>query len=343
MIIRKQWNHNKTAILGLIIIFLFGFALSAHAANVTWSGGGTDNLASNPANWSGNVVPQYGDDVIFDSTSKDCTWDLNVSLSSLSIKSGYTGKVTKVSGASLNIIKTIKWTGGGADNLASNPQNWSENRVPQNGDKIVFDETSSKNCTWDINTAPAFLSLTGYTGTVTLNSSLTINGNLTITNGVLNLNNKNLNVDGYILIGTNGTLYATSSVITLKGSWANYGNFNFGTSTVVLNGTNQAVYGNTTFYNLTKTVTTADTLYFEAGSTQTILNSLTLQGASGNLLLLRSTSGGSYWYIDPQGTQNISFVDIRDSYNLSFTNIITTNSVDSGNNNNVSFGGSECN
>jgi hypothetical protein len=234
------------------------------------------------------------------------------------------------------------WTGGGADNLASNPANWSGNVVPQSGDNVVFDGTN--NCIWDINVTPASINLNSqYTSTVQLNTALTITGNLTIAGGTLNLNNKNLNVDGYILIGSGGTLNATSSTITLKGVWANYGNFIPGTSTVVLNGTNQAIYGNTTFYNLTKTVTSAQTLYFEAGSTQTILNSLTLQGASGGLLALRSTQNGQYWYIDPQGPCNVYYVDVMDSYNINFTNIVSLNSQDSGNNTGVSFGGSECN
>ena len=341
MIIRKQWNHNKTAILGLIIIFLFGFALSANAATVTWTGGGADYLASNPANWSGNIKPQNGEDVIFDSTSKNCIWDLSITLASLSIKSGYTGKVTLSSNATLTIAKNITWIGGGGDNLASNSANWANNKAPQNGDNVVFD--GANNCTWDINISPASLKLnTGYSGAVTLNTDLTISGGLTIASGILNLNSKNLTIDGNMLIDINGSFYATSSTITVKGNWLNYGTFNPGTSTVILNGANQIIYGNTTFYNLTKTVTTADTLYFQAGSTQTIANSLTLQGASSGLLALRSTQNGSYWYIDPQGMRNISYVDIKDMYNLNVVNIVTTNSVNSGNNSNVSFGGSEC-
>jgi len=78
------------------------------AANVTWTGSGTDNLASNPANWSGNTKPQYGDNVVFDGTStKDCTWDLTVSLASLSINTGYTGKVTLSSSSTLTIAKNF--------------------------------------------------------------------------------------------------------------------------------------------------------------------------------------------------------------------------------------------
>lgn len=158
----------------------------------------------------------------------------------------------------------------------------------------------------------------------------------------LSLNNKNLNVDGYLMIDSYGSIYATSSTIIVKGDWLNAGSFSPNTSTVILNSRNQTIYGNNTFYTITKTVSFADTLYFEAGSIQTIANSLTLQGASSGLLALRSTQNGSYWYIDPQGTRSISFVDLRDLYNLSFTSIVVTNSNNSGHNNNVSFGGSEC-
>ncbi len=337
---RHSCGGRNPVFLTLIILFLFGFAVSANAATVTWTGGGSDNLASNPANWSGNIKPQNGDDVVFDSTSKDCTWDLTVKLASLSINTGYSGKVTLSSNANLTIAKNITWVGG-VDSYASNSANWANNEAPQDGDNVVFDGVN--NCIWDINIAPASLKLnTGYSGTVTLNSNLTINGGLTIAGGILNLNNKALNIDGNMSININGSLYATSSNITVKGNWTNLGIFNSGTSIVILNGTNQTIYGNTTFYNLIKTVTSADTLYFEAGKTQTIVNNLTLQGASNNLLSLRSTQDGSYWYIDPQGTRNILYVDVKDLNNINFTTIVTTNSVDSGHNNSVSIGGSEC-
>jgi hypothetical protein len=340
--IRANRYSLKAVFITLTILLLCAFAITSQAATLTWTGGGADNLASNPSNWSGNAVPQNGDEIIFDGTStKDCTWDLNIMLSSVTITSAYTGTITL--NPYLSIAEVIVWTGGGTDNLASNPANWSGNRVPQGGDKVVFNETSSKDCIWDIDISPALFSLnTSYSGTVTLNTGLTITGNLTVAGGALNLNDRNLTVDGYLLIGSEGILYATSSTITVKGDWANVGTFDPGTSTVVLSGTNQTIYGNTTFYNLIKIVTTADTLYFEAGSTQIILNNLTFQGADGNLLALRSTVDGQSWYIDPQGTRNISYVDIKDMYNINFVHIVVLNSVDSGNNTKVSFGGSEC-
>jgi hypothetical protein len=324
---------------------------SNSSSTLTWTGASpTNDYASNHDNWSGGEVPQNGVDVVFDSTSKNCAWDLTVNIASLKITSGYTGKITLSSGSNLTINKTVKWTGGGSSELASNAANWLNNMLPQNGYGIVFDNTSTsqKNCTWDLSINPAFLSTIGYTGTLTLNKPLAINGSLTISSGTLNLNNKKLDVDGYLLIGINGTLNATSSpivTITVKGNWANYGHFTSGASTVILSGTTQYIYGDTTFYNLIKTVTTAgnNTLYFEAGSTQTILSGLTFQGASDNLLFLRSTNGGTYWNLNIQGAYSISYANIDYLNNLSSTNIITRNSVNAGHNSsNVSFGGTQC-
>ncbi|MBI4839227.1 MAG: hypothetical protein HY806_08855 [Nitrospirae bacterium] len=222
----------------------------------------------------------------------------------------------------VEIIKT--WSGGGSDNLASNPANWSDNTAPQNGDVIVFNSTSTKDCTWDIGIIVASLNINaGYTSTITLNANPTVTGSVTITSGTLN---------------------AAFSTITVKGNWTNSGSFSSGTSTVILNGINQTIYGNNTFYNLSKIATSAGVLSFETGKTQTIVNSLILTGASGNILSLRSTSQGNYWYINPQGTRSISFVDAKDSNNIHQTTIIPTNSVSSGNNVNwrLGVGGSEC-
>ncbi|OGL47348.1 MAG: hypothetical protein A2W05_00950 [Candidatus Schekmanbacteria bacterium RBG_16_38_10] len=333
-------------------------AITNTATNINNSSA-TLNATVNPNGSETTVFFEWGTTISYDNTTTAQSIgkgvnDVTVTATLAGLSSGttyhYRIVATNTNGISygddVSFITTASatWTGGGADNLASNPANWSGNVVPQNGANVVFDNTSIKDCIWDINASPRSFTITSaYTGKVTLNLDLTIAGNLTITGGTLNLNNKNLNVDGYILIGSGGTLNATSSTITVKGDWANWGTFIPGTSTVILNGTNQTLYGNTTFYNLTKTVISADTLYFEAWSTQTILNSLTLQGIENNLLSLRSTVDGQPWYIDPQGPCNVYYIDVMDSYNINFTNIVSLNSQDSGNNTGVSFGGSECN
>ncbi len=77
-----------------------------------------------------------------------------------------------IGGSASATAATVTWGGGGTDYLASNLDNWSGGNKPQYGDDVVFDVTSSKNCTWDFSVTLLSLSInTGYTGTVTLSSS----------------------------------------------------------------------------------------------------------------------------------------------------------------------------
>lgn len=48
------------------IVLVLGFVNNANAADIVWSGGGTDNLWSNPANWEGNKVPTAADDALIE-------------------------------------------------------------------------------------------------------------------------------------------------------------------------------------------------------------------------------------------------------------------------------------
>ena len=159
------------------------------------------------------------------------------------------------------------------------------------------------------------------------------------TGSQITLNNGSLNVGGDVAI--TGTLTVGSGSLNLIGNWSNSGTFTAGTGTVTFNGTNQSISGATTFYNLNKSVTSAATLTFQNSSANKtiITNSLDLQGESEQLLSLRSDSAGSQWEIDPQGTRTIQYLDVKDSKNVSATNInaVGNNCTDSGNNTNWSF------
>ncbi|MDZ7699900.1 MAG: hypothetical protein U5R49_24235 [Deltaproteobacteria bacterium] len=143
----------------------------------------------------------------------------------------------------------------------------------------------------------------------------------------------------HVLISPLGT-FSLSGDITVSGDWMLLllGTFNHNNHTVTLNGTDQYLSGNTTFYNLTKEAGAPATLEFEAESTTTVTNALTLKGASGQLLSLRSDDPGTQWKIDPQGTRDIAYVDVQDSNN---TNTSAANagegSISSGNNANWLF------
>src|SRR5262249_20619559 len=107
--------------------------------------------------------------------------------------------------------------------------------------------------------------------------SLAVSGNFTVQADTFDLNGNTLSVAGNFT--NSGTLAATSG------------------GTVSLTGAAQAIHGSSTFNNLTDT-TAGATLTFDAGSTQTVTGTLTLQGASGNLIKLRSSSSPSQWSIN---------------------------------------------
>lgn len=207
-----------------------------------------------------------------------------------------------------------------------------------------FSSSAGSNVTYNGTTNMSTFNLrlgTSYGGNLTFDGvggqwrhgNTTVGGNFTITSGSVNSNNNSLTVTGDY---TNaGTYTAGSSTIAIAGNFSNTGTYTANTSTVNLNGGNQTISGATTFYNLTKTVATATTLTFPSGTTQTITNTLTLQGAVGQLLSLRSSSGGSQWSIDPQGTRTTSYLDVQDSNNTNGTAISGGGtSVNSGNNTN---------
>jgi hypothetical protein len=163
------------------------------------------------------------------------------------------------------------------------------------------------------------LTIQGLGATFNMPGSLDINGNLNIASGTLDIANNayTLNVDG---------------------NWSNTGTFTPRSGTVTLDGVAQNVNGTTTFYNLTKTVSASSSLIFAFSTTQTVSNVWTANGALGQLLYLRSSSPGTRWSIDPQGTRALSYIDVMDSNNANATIITTSaNMVDSGNNLNWGF------
>ncbi len=145
----------------------------------------------------------------------------------------------------------------------------------------------------------------------------TFNGGLTLSSGTYYGNNDTSDINGNLTI-SGGLFDASTGSTTVSGNFSHSGGtFTHNIGTVTLDGTNQTISGNTTFYNLAKTVTTARTLTFEAGSTTTVTNNINLAGASGQLLSLRSSSDGSQWLINLPGLggQTFSYLDVKDSNN----------------------------
>jgi hypothetical protein len=147
------------------------------------------------------------------------------------------------------------------------------------------------------------------TGTQSFNGGLTVNGGtFTGAGGTVNTTKVSL---------SSGALTAPAA-FNVSGNWSNSGGtFSALTSTVTLTGAGQSISGANTFYNLTKTVSSADTLTFGAGAANatTVAGTLILEGLAGQLLSLRSAITGTQWQIDPQGPRTVQFVDVKDSKN----------------------------
>ncbi|MFH1311994.1 MAG: YCF48-related protein [Candidatus Eisenbacteria bacterium] len=146
-----------------------------------------------------------------------------------------------------------------------------------------------------------------------------------------------IDINGTLTL-SGGSFTATSGAMSVAGDFTHSGGtFSHNSGTVILDGTGQGVSGTTDFNHLTKTVTAADTLTFEAGSTQSIAGTVTLEGTDGNLLNLRSSSEGTRWNftVNAGAIKDISYVDVKDSdasgSDASRKPINPSYSIDSGN------------
>lgn len=226
-----------------------------------------------------------------------------------------TGNATESTGELLDITfnKTSSTLFLGGTIRTSNPWNFTAGAIDAttNDSTVVFagDQTIAGAYSFDN------VILIGDTQTKTLGSNLDINGNLTIA-GTFDVSTNNYD-------------------ITIAGNWSLNSLLVPRTGTVTFDGADQTISGSTSFYNLTKKVTAAATLTFEANTTQTVTNALDLEGMSGQLLTLRSSTDGSQWMINPQALRTVAFLDVKDSNNSNVTDIDARNSgsIDSSNNN----------
>ncbi|MBF0491760.1 MAG: hypothetical protein HQM15_03170 [Deltaproteobacteria bacterium] len=162
-------------------------------------------------------------------------------------------------------------------------------------------------------------------------SKLTIAGGAALLPGDLSI--------GSALTLQAGTLDANGHKLTVLGDWINTGGaFTASGGTVDLGTASQSISGSNTFYNLTKSVSSAATLTFANGSTQTVSNNLSLNGAAGQKLLLKSETPALQWNINSQSARSISYLDVKNSNNISSATLnCWTGCSDSGNNSHWSF------
>ncbi len=164
------------------------------------------------------------------------------------------------------------------------------------------------------------------TGTWTLDAALDVDGNMTITNGTVDVDN----------VGNHQ--------INVAGNWSNSDTFIAQSGTVVFDGGDQIINGSTTFNNFTKVESTNDatdvTLTFDNTATQTINGTITLDGLDADdRINLVSDIPTNQWSINltasaTKGTMD--YLDVTDSdasgSDVSQITIDPANSIDGGNN-----------
>jgi len=284
------------------------------------------NLAGTWSN-SGTFAANSGT-VIFDGANQNvpALTYYNLTTSGIGTKA-LTGAIDINGNLTIESGTTLNTSAGYSINLAGN---WSNNGTfTPNASTVTFNASSGQTIAgWNtfnnltINNSHA-------SEKVTASGTLVVSNNLLVTDGIF------VSASDYknVTIGADGTL-ELSGDITVSGNWSNAGTFNANSGTVTFDGASQTLIGITSFYNLTKNVTSAATLTFPDGNTTTVSNTLNLSGASGQLLSLRSSSGGTQWNLDPQGTRTLSYLDVKDSKNNNATDIdvVGDNCTDSGNN-----------
>lgn len=105
--------------------------------------------------------------------------------------------------------RTCTWDGGGGDNLASTAANWDTDTTCVAADVVVFNATSSKNCTFDLTAAFTSINTTSYTGTVTASVTMTFTGGVTFANSTFAHGNQLFKLTGNqtISVGTTGNTF----------------------------------------------------------------------------------------------------------------------------------------
>ncbi|MDD5089940.1 MAG: hypothetical protein PHQ23_03395, partial [Candidatus Wallbacteria bacterium] len=342
---------------------------------VTWIGTVSTDWAVG-ANWDSGVVPVAGAGVVIAPAARQPSLSGAVTVQTLTIAAGSTlnlnGKSLTVNAATNN-SGTIELSGSETTTLTGGLTSAAGSRVLYHGGYsgpvkdwvyrnltiagAIGDVYRTPGANLTVSEALEVESGTFNTNDGTIDRNLTLNGNTVVTGGSLVLNGSSL-IACAGTISNSGTFTGGSGTHTFNGDWTNTGNFtatsgdtilngaltfdNSGTfnannGTVIAQGAGEIIFqGDTTFHNFTCT-TAGKQLTFTMGSTQTVAGTLTITGAAGNTISMRSSGAGTYTLDFPNGPQTVSFADLQ--YCVAGTNAGTANSsINSGNNVNWSFG-----
>lgn len=333
----------------LFIVLLF-LSSNLFAADRYWVGGGSNtnwNAAGN-TNWSATSggannasVPTTGDVVIFDANgNSNCTINVNVSLLSFTVTSGYTSTITHNAqitistggsielGANYTIAGASPLVISGTVTLTSNGKTWPNGMTFQTASTT---KTLADN--WTVNGIVSFNS----NGIQTINgSTLTCAGGFTCTNTAENVSGtthivvtgglwngsgtlqNDLTIAGSVTYNSISFKYRTGTITLSSGSLSMFSS----SATLFINGdctlnTNGVVWSNLTFSAGAYTVTLNALLSVSNNLTYAQTSAITLAGSFGfttsNLIMLH-TGGNIQTFANGVTYTVTTFMDIRTSF-----------------------------
>ena len=316
---RKFHGHHLARVLFSVAPLLTWLALAgspAHAAIITWDGGGATNNWSEAANWS-TAVPGSADIATFDGTSaKPATIDVSISVAGINITSAYSGTITQASGVTVTVGTSDYIQVGGTFTGGDSTIDFNDAFTLSGGTFTATSGTINVDGNFTVSGTPTFtvgtntLTLDGGAATIDVNSSLTlyhltinstgtktvaasdtlvVGGTLTLTNGSVN----------QATIPAGGTIDAQSEVThasTFDGGTGLLAITGTATRTITLTGGGELPGVTLNAANVTMNGPSSSTTTFEGTTTSFTLQAGTVTGGAGALTfnLAVSQSGGTF-------------------------------------------------
>lgn len=185
------------------------------------------------------------------------------------------------------------WDGGGATENWSDCDNWSTNVCPVAADSVTFNTTSTKNSIVDASWGGTVTNITiqtGYSGTITLQRSLTVSASLSHGAGTIVGTGQTLSTSSYTLDA--GTLTAPSVFNVSSTFNIVSGTFNHNSGTVNFNGNagatlscNNVTFNLVSFTHTSGTKTVSSTCSFPLGNNPTLATGTGSTGVTNNGVL----------------------------------------------------------
>ncbi|HLF18138.1 MAG TPA: Ig-like domain-containing protein [Candidatus Omnitrophota bacterium] len=311
-------------------------------ATITWQG---DSLIDptdwdDPTNWDVGIVPGPDDTAVIPVTANDPILNSTVNIEELIVNSGATvtldgndftidgtlsldGTITLIGNEAVTIgihdtdsgVFEYIGTGTGAAQTIVDFGATDYYIITINGTGATPDTFVTVAGT--LTAANSVIILSGNLDISTNSGALVVNGTLSV-GGSLTAVSGTIDVNGDVIVTATGTLSAPTSgqSFTVSGDWTmTVGGtllHNSGAVTFDDAGSTTTIVGDTTFSDLTSTAP-GKQFFFTDGSDQTILDDMTIQGASGNEIVFRSTGGGAFFQTFPNGPQFVQFIDVEDA------------------------------